>query len=673
MKYRREIDGLRALAVVAVIFFHAGFGLFEGGFVGVDIFFVISGYLITTIIITELADDKFSLANFYERRARRILPALFLVMIICMPFAWLWFLPSDLNDFSESLISTPLFFSNILFLRQSGYFDLAAEFKPLLHTWSLAIEEQYYLFFPVYLILLSRFGRATSFNGLLFLFFLSFTFALWAVDAKPVTAFYSLLARCWELLIGAFIAFYSCQNKWKIYNKYLNELGSLAGLLIIIWSIFTFDKTTSFPGINALFPTIGASLVIIFSNPSTITGRLLSSRVMVFIGLISYSTYLWHQPIFAFAKQFEMKAEKYLYFTLLSSFSLLLGYLTWRFVESPFRQAGYVSRRVFFFWTVFIGSGLIILGFVGIKKQGFKERLPPNIEWQNLGEKLAEKGVICKLMPVKSLTGISACDFGDVASVRKIFLLGDSHAQAISHELNISLKNLNFKGVYIALNDCGIIPQIVESKKNADLKIDCVHRFDQLKRYIAEDGSPIVLVARWSFRLYPIAGTITQMPYLNSEGGVERERYREYAMNENGVLNFSEQAKDRALFNFINGLLSTKSKLILIYPIPEIAWDIALLNWRHWRTTKRVLDEISIPYDDYISRNTFVVNIFNRFLNFTNFHPIRPDEIFCNEFIIDRCVAQYKGIPFYFDDDHLSDHGARLLVDRIVSELIGRL
>jgi peptidoglycan/LPS O-acetylase OafA/YrhL len=658
------------VAVLAVIFFHAGFEIFQGGFVGVDVFFVISGYLITTIIITELVDHKFSLIGFYERRARRILPALFLVMIVCIPFAWYWFLPRDFNDFLKSLISTPLFYSNILFWRQSGYFDLAAEFKPLLHTWSLAIEEQYYLFFPIMLIFLWRFGRNAVLFGLSSLFFASFIFAIWAVDAKPAAAFYSLFARGWELLIGAFVAIYLYQRKDQIVGTYLNEAAALIGLLLIIWAILAFDKSTPFPGVNALVPTVGASLIIINSNSSTMTGRFLGSRVLVGIGLISYSNYLWHQPIFAFAKQLELSSLKLGFFSILILCSLLLGYLTWRFVESPFRRSGYVSCRLFIFCVFFVGSSLIIFGLVGSKQKGFKDRLPPNIVWQSLGEKLAETGEVCKLVPIQSLSGISACDFGDVTSENKIFLMGDSHAQAISHELNLKLKQLNFKGVNITLNNCGVIPQIMDSKENARLKMDCVSSFEKLKRFIAADGSPVILVARWSFRLYPIDGLITQMPYVNSEGGVERESYREYAVNENGVLSFAEQAKEKALSNFIGDMLSTKSKLVLVYPIPEVAWDIASLNWRNWRNTQKVLNEISIPYTDYLSRNAFVVKIFDGFLNFSNFHPVRPSDIFCNKFIIDRCVAQYNGIPFYFDDDHLSDDGARLLVDRIVLQLI---
>ncbi len=213
MKYRAEIDGLRALAVIPVILFHAGFEWFSGGFVGVDVFFVISGYLITTIIISEMAEGKFSMVNFYERRARRILPALFFVMAACLPFAWLWLTPSDLKDFGQSLIAVSFFSSNMLFWLESGYFDTAAELKPLLHTWSLAVEEQYYILFPIFLMLTWRLGVKWISIILSFVFLLSLGLAVlgtqYATNPQITSGtFFLLPTRGWELLVGVFAAFY---------------------------------------------------------------------------------------------------------------------------------------------------------------------------------------------------------------------------------------------------------------------------------------------------------------------------------------------------------------------------------------------------------------------------------------------------------------------------------
>jgi peptidoglycan/LPS O-acetylase OafA/YrhL len=228
MDYRPEIDGLRALAVLPVILFHAGFETFSGGFVGVDVFFVISGYLITTIILKELEQDDFSIARFYERRARRILPALFLVMFVCIPFAWLWLLPDDMQRFSQSLVAVSTFVSNLLFWQESGYFDTAAELKPLLHTWSLAVEEQYYVLFPLFLVLVWPFGKRWILVLLALGAVLSLSLAEWGSFRRPAATFYLLPTRGWELLLGALIAFYlSKDNRLKAAGV----TGEIAGVL----------------------------------------------------------------------------------------------------------------------------------------------------------------------------------------------------------------------------------------------------------------------------------------------------------------------------------------------------------------------------------------------------------------------------------------------------------
>jgi len=247
MDYRREIDGLRALAVLPVILFHAGFETFSGGFVGVDVFFVISGYLITTIILAELEQGKFSIVNFYERRARRILPALFLVMLVCIPFAWFWLLPSDMKDFSKSLVAVSVFASNILFWRESGYFDTAAELKPLLHTWSLAVEEQYYVLFPLFLMLFWKLGKRWILVTLGVVFVASLAVAQWAAYEKQAAAFYLLPTRGWELLIGAFSAFYLSKVNREEFGKGLSEVAGWLGVALIMSAVFSYSKTPPFP------------------------------------------------------------------------------------------------------------------------------------------------------------------------------------------------------------------------------------------------------------------------------------------------------------------------------------------------------------------------------------------------------------------------------------------
>ena len=233
MKYRPEIDGLRALAVIPVILFHAGFELFSGGFVGVDVFFVISGYLITTILIDDIENKRFSIVNFYEKRARRILPAMFFVMLVCIPFAWMLMMPSQMTDFSQSLVAVSLFSSNILFWLESDYFAAATEQKPLLHTWSLAVEEQYYVLFPIFLILAWRYGKNRAFGMIVVMAAISLLLSEWGWRNKTSANFYLAPTRAWELLAGSITAFI-VQKRGVQKNNFL----ALLGLSAIIFSIF---------------------------------------------------------------------------------------------------------------------------------------------------------------------------------------------------------------------------------------------------------------------------------------------------------------------------------------------------------------------------------------------------------------------------------------------------
>jgi peptidoglycan/LPS O-acetylase OafA/YrhL len=292
MKYRREIDGLRALAVLPVILFHAGYATFSGGFVGVDIFFVISGYLITTILINEMEQGSFSIAKFYERRARRILPALFFVILCTIPFAWLWMLPQDFRGFSQSLAAVPLFASNILFFITSNYFDTSSDLKPLLHTWSLAVEEQYYVFFPLVMMFTWKLGKKWLFTIISVLAIFSIIAAEWFVSSNPSFAFYLLPTRAFEILLGALVAFY-LNNKpanHNINNQY-GQFASVLGLLLIIYSILAFNKHTPSPSLLTLIPVVGTCLVIAFANSKNIVGKILGLKILVGIGLISYHTY----------------------------------------------------------------------------------------------------------------------------------------------------------------------------------------------------------------------------------------------------------------------------------------------------------------------------------------------------------------------------------------------
>ena len=377
MQYRREIDGLRAIAVIPVILFHAGFSLFSGGFVGVDIFFVISGFLITTILISDLESGKFSFSKFYERRARRILPALFVVLLACMPLAYIWMLPSQIKDFAASAVTSVLAISNIYFLSQVSYFSPDSELQPLLHTWSLGVEEQYYFIFPVSLMLLWKFGRNRAFQIICMLFVMSFLFSEWGWRQNPARSFFFTFSRMWEIGAGSIAAFASV-GKVRGSNNFLSGFG----LALILLSIFAFDSGTPFPSFYSLAPVVGTVLVLLYGSKDTRVGRLLSTQPLVSIGLISYSAYLWHQPLFAFARIRSLSEPKSLVMIVLVVCTFALSYVTWRWVELPFRNKGsfqVLSRKRFFAVASSVASVILAIGFATYLGNGMTWRFDKDL------------------------------------------------------------------------------------------------------------------------------------------------------------------------------------------------------------------------------------------------------------------------------------------------------
>ncbi|QQZ30594.1 acyltransferase [Thiothrix subterranea] len=372
MIYRKEIDGLRALAVLPVMLFHAGFSTFGGGFVGVDVFFVISGYLITSIILAELETGTFSLAGFYERRARRILPALFFVLLACLPLAWWWLLPHELVAFGESLIAVAVFASNILFWLQTDYFAATAEQIPLLHTWSLAVEEQYYLVFPLLMLLAWGLGKRWLLGLLAVIALLSLGWSEWLWRNSVEANFYLIPSRAWELLVGALAAFY--WQKHPFPQGILAQIGSLLGIALLAYAVLFFNEGMPFPSLYALVPTLGAVLLIVFATPATWVGQLLAFPPLVRVGLISYSAYLWHQPVFVFARLQALEEPSQSVMAALIALSLGLAWFSWRFVEKPFRNRQRFTRTQVFAWAL-VGSVLFIaVGAVLVLTDGFAGR-----------------------------------------------------------------------------------------------------------------------------------------------------------------------------------------------------------------------------------------------------------------------------------------------------------
>jgi len=392
-KYRPEIDGLRALAVLPVILFHAGYNNFEGGYVGVDIFFVISGYLISSIIIYEVELGKFSLKNFYERRARRILPALFSVILISAPFAWFILLPADLELFNNSAFSALTFWSNYIFYFEIDYFETSSRLKPLLHTWSLSIEEQFYIIFPILLLFFFKFKKKYFIIFISIIAILSLFVAQWGGNLKltypfiekeilffnqsALTNFFLPFGRIWELIIGILISFYIKKNGQP---NYYNQIFSLIGIVLILYSIFTFTKETNYPSFQTLFPTVGTALIIIFTNKNTLAFKLFSQKILVFFGLISYSAYLYHYPIFTFVEYSNFIEFNNLNKIFLIFLTFILSYLSWKFIEKPFRKKSIISSKNFYFFLGFLYSLVLILFVITNNNKGFKSRFDKDFE-----------------------------------------------------------------------------------------------------------------------------------------------------------------------------------------------------------------------------------------------------------------------------------------------------
>jgi peptidoglycan/LPS O-acetylase OafA/YrhL len=656
LRQRAEIDGLRAVAVIPVILFHAGFEVFAGGYVGIDIFLVISGYLITTIIIADLKDGRFSLANFYERRARRILPALFFVMLISLPFAWLYLMPRDIEAFGKSLFAVSTFTSNFLFWSEAGYFDTAAELKPLLHTWSLAVEEQFYILFPLFLMLFWRFG--TRFLLVFFALFgaVSLAAAHLGAYSLPAGAYYLLPTRGWELLIGVFAAFYLAGRGGSGFSPRANQALSLAGAALILIAIFAFDAKTPFPSLYTLVPTVGTLLIILAAREGTIVWRLLCNRMMVTIGLISYSAYLWHFPLFVFARHRSLVEPAPWLMAVLCVATFPLAYLSWRFVENPFRDRRRTSRRQIIGFGVAAACGFIALGLFGAMSDGFPER----------GENLLLTAEVSAPLTfaLKNAAGEICydrkkdfCVFLKNGSDRWVHILGDSHAASLAPDLVARLKpHTNVSS--LTNSQCwpmlGFDMVSRAGVRDQDCTVDIQRR--RLDAILATAHSIVVIAGRLPVYL-------TGHSFNNLEGGREEDNYLQ-ARSRDG------RAVAEGVRDYIELLLSAGHKVLLVYPIPEVGFDVPRQIFRmtmfgEWDKGKTVLTTRSDVYRQR-TENAFALLDGIR-------HPaierVFPHEIFCDEAVVGKCVVNDARTVFYHDDDHPAPAGAALINARIVEKV----
>lgn len=632
MRYRSEIDGLRAVAVIPVILFHAGFSTFSGGFVGVDIFFVISGYLITTIILTEMEQDRFSIVNFYERRARRILPALFLVMLVSLFFAWFWLLPSDMKSFSQSLVAVSFFSSNILFWLTSGYWDTASELKPLLHTWSLAVEEQYYVLFPLFLMLMWNYRKRWILATFILIAVISLVIAQWGAYHKPSATFYLLPTRGWELAIGACIAFYFLYRKKAIRtllsHKLVDEVLGFLGLLMIFYGVFVFNETTPFPGIYALVPTIGTGLIILFSSSQTITGRLLSSKLLVAIGLISYSAYLWHQPLLAFTRYRSITEPSEFIYATIVVVTFLFAYLSWKYIEKPFRNRNGVSKKKIFLFSV-VGSAIfIIIGLSGHITNGFYSRYSDSqkvvLNFSNYDKKNLYREGACFLESDQKYSDFKDECFspGTASDKGTIILWGDSHSGALSYGFRKNFQN------FTQLTASGCTPLIdydpIKRPDCIDINNYVLKKIEQLKPEL------LVLHANWS-----------------------------------DPLNKIEVGLKKGLSHTISYIrsVSPKTRIIIIGGIPQWKPSLPILIVKN----NIELNEMAYIYSKSYKKIEFTDNVLSMVANENKLTFISLLDIFCKD---EKCLSSVKlgnkYEPFAWDYGHLTKSSSLLVLEKIL-------
>jgi len=663
INYRPEIDGLRAIAVISVILFHAKLNflqdIFKGGFFGVDIFFVISGYLISKIIINNINDNNFSFIKFYIKRGRRILPALFTIIIFCIVISYSSMLNITLKEFSQSVLFLTIFLSNIFFWKKSeSYNDTLNDYKPLLHTWSISIEEQFYLIFPLFLVLIFSFKKNKIFYFLIF-WFLSFIFSIWVGKYYNNFNFFWIFSRIWEFLTGTIVAY--CEINNCQFNKNKSKIFSTVSVAIIFLFLFFIDlQYFNHPGLITLLPVLSTGMLIFTINKNNLIKLIFSNKLLVFIGLISYSLYLWHYPIFSFNSIFSFKkiddSEKI--FLLILIFAI--SYFTWKFIEKPFRDPSKVPN-IFFLILVFIFCiFFIIFGIFGHLSNGFLFKY--NFDKQNI-------------FPVKNgvwFKNENTCtnrNINDICSIIKnkdnknIILYGDSSAEHMSLPiLELSEKN-NFNFFSMTLSGCFMTPGIITFDYSKEFL--CKKFVNYSYELLKFKNSTIILSARYSWYLLGEG-------FDNKEGGIE-SRKSKWVNNETEI---RQHNKDRItnieikFIDFINKL-SKDNKVVIIYPIPEVGWHVPDKIYYATKDTFEnfKLKGLSTDYKVFLERNKMAYNMLDKIKENKNIIKIYPELIFCNSYVQNRCITHDDKEIYYTDDTHLSLFGSRKIAKMIFDKI----
>lgn len=637
--YRRDIDGLRAVSIIVVLMFHAGFGDWAGGFVGVDVFFVISGYLITSLIASQLEAGTFSLANFYERRIRRLLAATVPVVLFTTLFAWAFFTTDRFTAYAQSVIAFATYMSNWFFYSQGGYFAAGSETAPLLHTWSLAVEEQFYLAFPVTMILL--FKRPALVRPLLAaVALLSFIYSQWLIQTgQNELAFYSTLSRVWELMLGALLAL---SPALTVRGRILTTALRTVGLVLILLPVFTYTSETPFPGLAALAPVLGAVFLLAASpQQNDIILRVLESDAATYIGRISYSLYLWHWPVIGAMKTVAFDHnDSHKVLALVISFALAA--LSYRFIERPVRNRDRLPRgRDMAGLLAAVTSTSLAFGVFGWTSGGWPGRMSPDVEMAAVAG--AQRPAFADSCPNVSDAPPTFCTVGGKMGPADIVLMGDSHAASLEPALR---KYAEERGLTLGLAirvDCPPLAGVWRTKDPLQL---CRKFSDAALEYIARDRPRIVvIVARWSV-------------YANGP---------QYLLDAQTAT--SSRGESQAVFAAGLGrtLQAIKhSTTMIVEQVPENAGDIP--------SAYLVLSRLGLPLETVaarVDRHRKKMDVVDAALDHaaTKFNFVRfdPGRIFCASG--PRCMAQADGKLLYSDDDHLNLDGSLFVYPALAAAL----
>ncbi len=675
LSYRAEIDGLRAIAVVSVILYHAqmvlfGRDWFEGGFIGVDIFFVISGYLITRIILSELqSKGSFSFLNFYERRARRILPILFVVIFVSIPFAWQKLLPLDFVEYAESILASLFFGSNFFFyFSTTEYGADSALLKPFLHTWSLGVEEQFYLVFPILAIVAFKFFRKHFLAILFALSLLSLLFAELMEVRNAELNFYLPFSRFWELAVGAMLAYRELNYKSSTEGLASKSLPML-GLCLIAYSILFFDGKTPHPSFHTLLPIIGVALIIGFASKDELVGKVLGSKPFVWVGLISYSAYLWHFPVFAFSRVGGKNLELYDKFELLL-LTVVLSVLSYFLIEKPFRKV--VGVKIFL-TLVSISSVLIVIGcsYV-IKTDGVATKLRLGFESNFIGTAepsylYGDKG--CESKDAIYVSETQFCVLGDISKSKVDFLLvGDSHAMHAQPLLNKISNQFGLKGIFGGNSGCppllGIYPLRGSPHPN-DWSKRCYgfnqNGYDFVKN---NDVKTVFLVARWDY-------------YVDGANKGELNNISDVSLEVFGDITQTRKVYKEAVDRTVEAYRTLGTKVVVVLQVPHQKINVnrfleSLLGEESLAERKKQFNKalsMGVSRDEHLERQKIASSAWtelgDKYSN-TELTIIDPTSDFCDD---ERCAFITEEFAIYTDFDHASEHGYDRLEDSFTKAL----